>query len=72
MSEELELMLAERAIQRVLTSYSRGVDRFDFETARAPAAASPTPTFEAFAPPMTSSTTFSMSREGFRPQWREA
>lgn len=29
MSEELELMLAERAIQRVLTSYSRGVDRFD-------------------------------------------
>ncbi len=24
MSEELELMLAERAIQRVLTSYSRG------------------------------------------------
>jgi hypothetical protein len=30
MSEELDLMLAERAIQRVLTSYSRGVDRFDF------------------------------------------
>ncbi len=34
MSQELELMLAERAIQRVLTSYSRGVDRFDFETVR--------------------------------------
>jgi hypothetical protein len=34
MSEELELMLAERAIQRVLTSYSRGVDRFDFELVR--------------------------------------
>jgi hypothetical protein len=34
MSEELELILAERAIQRVLTSYSRGVDRFDFETVR--------------------------------------
>ena len=27
MSEELELMLAERAIQRVLTSYSRGTDQ---------------------------------------------
>jgi hypothetical protein len=35
MSEELEVMLAERAIQRVLTSYSRGVDRFDFEAVRA-------------------------------------
>jgi SnoaL-like domain len=34
MSEELNLLMAERAIQRVLTSYSRGVDRFDFETVR--------------------------------------
>lgn len=34
MNEELELMLAERAIQRVLTTYSRGVDRFDFEAVR--------------------------------------
>jgi hypothetical protein len=34
MSEELELLLAERAIQRVLTSYSRGVDRLDFESVR--------------------------------------
>jgi hypothetical protein len=31
MNEDLELLLAERAIQRVLTSYSRGVDRYDFE-----------------------------------------
>ena len=29
MSEELEMIVAERAIQRVLTSYSRGVDRFE-------------------------------------------
>jgi hypothetical protein len=29
MSEELNLLMAERAIQRVLTSYSRGVDRFE-------------------------------------------
>jgi SnoaL-like domain len=34
MSEELKLLMAERAIQRVLTSYSRGVDRFDFESVR--------------------------------------
>ena len=34
MSEELDLMLAEWAIQRVLTSYSRGVDRFDFGLVR--------------------------------------
>jgi hypothetical protein len=34
MNEELELLLAERAIQRVLTSYSRGVDRYDFELVR--------------------------------------
>jgi hypothetical protein len=34
MSQELELLLAERAIERVLTSYSRGVDRFDFELVR--------------------------------------
>jgi SnoaL-like protein len=34
MGDELELLLAERAIQRVLTSYSRGVDRFDFELVR--------------------------------------
>jgi hypothetical protein len=34
MSEDLELLMAERAIQRVLTSYSRGVDRFDFESVR--------------------------------------
>jgi hypothetical protein len=34
MSAELELMVAERAIARVLTSYSRGVDRFDFEAVR--------------------------------------
>jgi SnoaL-like domain len=33
-NDELELLLAERAIQRVLTSYSRGVDRFDFELVR--------------------------------------
>jgi hypothetical protein len=34
MNEDLELLLAERAIQRVLTSYSRGVDRYDFELVR--------------------------------------
>ena len=34
MNEDLELLLAERAIQRVLTSYSRGVDRHDFELVR--------------------------------------
>ena len=34
MSEDLELLMAERAIQRVPTSYSRGVDRFDFESVR--------------------------------------
>ena len=34
MSGDLELLLAERAIQRVLTSYSRGVDRYDFELVR--------------------------------------
>ena len=34
MTEDLELLLAERAIQRVLTSYSRGVDRYDFELVR--------------------------------------
>jgi SnoaL-like domain len=33
-SDELELLLAERAIQRVLTTYSRGVDRLDFESVR--------------------------------------
>ena len=53
MSEDLELLMAERAIQRVLTSYSRGVDRFDFESVRSVS-----------APPMTSFTTFSMSRRG--------
>jgi hypothetical protein len=35
MSDDLKLLLAERAIQRVLTQYSRGVDRFDFEAVRA-------------------------------------
>ena len=35
MDDDLELLLAERAIQRVLTQYSRGVDRFDFESVRA-------------------------------------
>ena len=34
MDQELAVLLAERAIQRVLTSYSRGVDRFDFEAVR--------------------------------------
>jgi SnoaL-like domain len=34
MNEDLELLLAERAIQRVLTSYSHGVDRYDFELVR--------------------------------------
>jgi SnoaL-like domain len=34
MSGDLELLLAERAIQRVLTSYSRGIDRYDFELVR--------------------------------------
>ncbi|MGA7419863.1 MAG: hypothetical protein WBW80_17835 [Acidimicrobiales bacterium] len=34
MSAELELMVAERAIAWVLTSYSRGVDRFYFEAVR--------------------------------------
>jgi hypothetical protein len=33
-SDELELLLAERAIHRVLTTYSRGVDRLDFESVR--------------------------------------
>jgi SnoaL-like domain len=33
-NDELELVLAERAIQRVITIYSRGVDRFDFELVR--------------------------------------
>jgi len=33
-SEEVDILLAERAIQRVLTTYSRGVDRFDFEAVR--------------------------------------
>jgi len=86
MSEELELMLAERAIQRVLTSYpvaSTGSSAAMIGgasgngcaptigaalTVRVPAAASPTPTFEVFAPPMTSSTAFSMSRRGFPPR----
>lgn len=35
MSRELELLVAERAIERVLTTYSRGVDRFDFDLVRA-------------------------------------
>jgi SnoaL-like domain len=34
MSAEVELLLAERAIHRVLCTYSRGVDRFDFESVR--------------------------------------
>ena len=34
MSQELAVIAAERAIQRVLTAYSRGVDRFDFELVR--------------------------------------
>ena len=32
--EQIELLLAERAIGRVLTNYSRGVDRYDFELVR--------------------------------------
>ena len=35
MADDLELLPAERAIQRVRTQYSRGVDRFDFESVRA-------------------------------------
>ena len=35
MSADLDALLAERAIQRVLATCSRGVDRFDFEAARA-------------------------------------
>jgi len=35
MSEDIDILLAERAIQRVLTTYSRGIDRFDFESVRA-------------------------------------
>lgn len=35
MSDDLELLMAERAIARVLHAYSRGVDRFDFEAVRA-------------------------------------
>jgi hypothetical protein len=31
MQEDIAVLLAERAIQRVLTTYSRGVDRFDGE-----------------------------------------
>jgi hypothetical protein len=31
---DLTVLLAERAIERVLTSYSRGVDRFDFDLVR--------------------------------------
>jgi hypothetical protein len=34
MNEDLELLFAERAIQRVLTTYSRGVDRYDFDLVR--------------------------------------
>jgi hypothetical protein len=34
MSEDIDVLLAERAIQRVLTTCSRGVDRFDFESVR--------------------------------------
>jgi len=34
MSRDLELLLAERAIERVLATYSRGVDRYDFEAVR--------------------------------------
>jgi hypothetical protein len=34
MNEDVELLLAERAIQRVLTTYSRGVDRYDFDLVR--------------------------------------
>ncbi|HEU5265405.1 MAG TPA: nuclear transport factor 2 family protein [Jatrophihabitans sp.] len=34
MSNDLDLLLAERAIHRALTRYSRGVDRFDFEAVR--------------------------------------
>lgn len=34
MTGDLDLLLAERAIGRVLTTYSRGVDRYDFEAVR--------------------------------------
>lgn len=34
MTESIDLLLAERAIGRVLATYSRGVDRFDFEAVR--------------------------------------
>jgi hypothetical protein len=34
MTAELELLLAEQAIHRVLCTYSRGVDRFDFAAVR--------------------------------------
>jgi hypothetical protein len=34
MDDEIELLLAERAIERVLTRYSRGVDRYDFDLVR--------------------------------------
>src|SRR6476659_1622979 len=34
MNDDLELLLAERAIQRVLTTYSRGVDRYDCDLVR--------------------------------------
>jgi hypothetical protein len=34
-SADLELLLAERAIHRVLCTYSRGIDRCDFESVRA-------------------------------------
>jgi len=34
MDEQLELLVAERAIHRVLCTYSRGVDRFDLELVR--------------------------------------
>jgi hypothetical protein len=31
MNEDIDVLLTERAIQRVLTTYARGVDRFDVE-----------------------------------------
>jgi hypothetical protein len=34
MNEDIDVLLAERAIQRVLSTYARGVDRFDFEAVR--------------------------------------
>ena len=34
MQEDIDVLLAQRAFQRVLTTYSRGVDRFDFEAVR--------------------------------------